>query len=65
MPGTTRDYLSALADCEGLRVELIDTAGVEAGDTAIKALAQRFRQEVVAQSADLVLDCGSSRHGVH
>ena len=32
--GTTRDYLSALCDCDGLTVELVDTAGIEeAGDT--------------------------------
>ena len=28
--GTTRDYLSALCDCDGLIVELIDTAGLDA-----------------------------------
>ena len=28
--GTTRDYLSALCDCEGLTVDLVDTAGIEA-----------------------------------
>ena len=27
--GTTRDYLTALCDCDGLTVELVDTAGVE------------------------------------
>ena len=29
LAGTTRDYLSALCDCDGLTVELIDTAGLE------------------------------------
>ena len=27
--GTTRDYLAALCDCDGLTVELVDTAGIE------------------------------------
>ena len=27
--GTTRDYLSAPAACDGLTVDLVDTAGVE------------------------------------
>ena len=29
--GTTRDYLSALGNCDGLTVELVDTAGTEEG----------------------------------
>src|SRR6185312_3857000 len=27
--GTTRDYLTGLCDCDGLAVELVDTAGIE------------------------------------
>ncbi len=56
--GTTRDYLSALCDCDGLIVELIDTAGLDAAVTAIEGQAQAFR---AAQSgrADLLLDCRS------
>ena len=32
--GTTRDYLSALCDCDGLTVELVDTAGDEPAASA-------------------------------
>ena len=38
--GTTRDYLSALCDCDGLTVELVDTAGIEAAGDTITAQAQ-------------------------
>ncbi len=54
--GTTRDYLSAQLDCDGLMVELIDTAGQEAGQTDIERLAQSFRSEQV-NGAHLILDC--------
>lgn len=56
--GTTRDYLSALCDCDGLTVELIDTAGVEeaAGPVAGRAQALGADQAV---RADLLLDCRS------
>ena len=41
-PGTTRDYLTATIDADGLKVELIDTAGtataVESVDTAAQEL---------------------------
>ncbi len=56
--GTTRDYLSALADCAGLRVELIDTAGIETGDGDIEQQAQSHRS-AQADSADLLLVCSS------
>ncbi len=58
-PGTTRDYLSALCDCDGLTVELIDTAGLEPAATAIDDRAQSFRAEQSAR-ADLLLDCRSA-----
>ena len=56
--GTTRDYLTGLCDCDGLTVELVDTAGIEeAGDTiADQAQALRVQQ---AGRADLLLDCRS------
>jgi tRNA modification GTPase len=56
--GTTRDYLTALCDCDGLTIELVDTAGIEsAGDTiATRAQALRLQQ---AGRADLLLDCRS------
>lgn len=55
-PGTTRDYVSASCDCDGLIVELVDTAGHEAPRDAIEALAQSHRDEQ-ATRADLLLDC--------
>jgi tRNA modification GTPase len=55
-PGTTRDYLSALCDCDGLTVELIDTAGEEPAATPIDALAQSLRADQAAR-ADLLLIC--------
>ncbi|WP_422927296.1 tRNA modification GTPase [Singulisphaera sp. PoT] len=57
--GTTRDYLSALCDCDGLTIELIDTAGIEPGLTPIEARAQALRDAQAAQ-ADLLLDCRPS-----
>ena len=43
--GTTRDYLTALCDCDGLTVELIDTAGIEeAGDEVGHPPRHRRRQ---------------------
>jgi tRNA modification GTPase len=61
--GTTRDYLAAPCDCDGLAVELVDTAGVEAasvsGAIPGSARAQDLRAEQVAQ-ADLVLICRSA-----
>jgi tRNA modification GTPase len=57
-PGTTRDYLSALVDCDGLTVELIDTAGTDEAFSPIEARAQALRAEQAAR-ADLLLDCCS------
>jgi tRNA modification GTPase len=54
--GTTRDYLVAPCDCDGLLVDLIDTAGLDAPADALDAHAQRHRAAQVA-TADLVLDC--------
>jgi tRNA modification GTPase len=58
-PGTTRDYLTALSDCAGLVVELVDTAGFETPDNPISSQAQAFRVEQ-AERADLVLRCVSA-----
>lgn len=57
--GTTRDYLSALADCDGLTVELIDTAGVEPARFSIEGQAQALGADQ-ARRADLLLLCASS-----
>ena len=54
--GTTRDYLEAACDCDGLAVELVDTAGAEEPRGVIEGRAQEARG---GQStlADLLLDC--------
>ncbi|SIO45569.1 tRNA modification GTPase trmE [Singulisphaera sp. GP187] len=57
--GTTRDYLSALCECDGLTVELVDTAGVEPASSPIEGQAQSFGADQAAR-ADLLLDCRSS-----
>lgn len=57
--GTTRDYLIADADCDGLMVQLIDTAGMEdvcLDLAAIESQAQSFRQSQM-ETADLTLWC--------
>jgi tRNA modification GTPase len=57
-PGTTRDYLTAACTCEGLVVDLVDTAGVEQSDGPITAQAQALRHDQ-AEAADLLLLCVS------
>ena len=57
--GTTRDYLSAPCGFDGLVVELIDTAGVEAAADPISAEAQALRASA-ADRADLLLGCTSA-----
>jgi tRNA modification GTPase len=54
--GTTRDYLSALCECGGLIVELVDTAGAEEAGDAITTQAQSHRASQ-AKLADLMLVC--------
>jgi tRNA modification GTPase len=56
--GTTRDYLSALCDCNGLTVELVDTAGIEIAGDPITNQAQALRA-LQTEQADLLLDCRS------
>ena len=56
--GTTRDYLCAPCLCDGLVVELIDTAGAEAASGPIVGRAQALRASQAAR-ADLILDCRS------
>src|SRR5205085_8786964 len=60
--GTTRDYLTALCDCDGLTVELVDTAGIEAAVDAIGTQAQAHRA-AQAGRADLPLGCRSAGTG--
>jgi tRNA modification GTPase len=54
--GTTRDDLVAPCDCDGVMVDLIDTAGEESADSNISEAAQSRRAARVAE-ADLVLLC--------
>lgn len=56
--GTTRDYLSVELHWNGQAIELIDTAGVDAGADGITAQAESLRQLQVAH-ADLVMWCSS------
>lgn len=56
--GTTRDYLAAPCDCDGLLVDLIDTAGIEDAPDSISQRAQALRGDQAA-TADLLLDCRS------
>jgi tRNA modification GTPase len=56
VPGTTTDYLSATCLCDGLVVEVVDTAGFEPAAGPISSEAQARRDEQ-ARLADLVLDC--------
>ncbi|WP_435017591.1 tRNA modification GTPase [Tundrisphaera sp. TA3] len=57
--GTTRDYLEAACDCDGLAVDLIDTAGAEPAELPIERLAQKARADQ-AGLADLLLVCESA-----
>ena len=55
-PGTTRDTLTGTCLCDGLEVELIDSAGVERPRSEIEAKAQSARDREMA-AADLVVVC--------
>lgn len=57
--GTTRDYLSAMCTCGALKIELVDTAGIEPATSMIEGRAQAMRAGQ-ASSADLLLDCRSA-----
>jgi tRNA modification GTPase len=57
--GTTRDYLTALCDCDGTAVELVDTAGVETPHGPIDTQAQALRAEQ-SEQADILLLCSST-----
>jgi len=56
LAGTTRDYLEAPADCAGLAIDLVDTAGEEEALGPIEGQAQAARAGQAAV-ADLLLDC--------
>lgn len=55
-PGTTRDTLAGACVCEGLEVELIDSAGVEVPRSEIEVKARSARDREMA-AADLVVVC--------
>ena len=57
--GTTRDYLTARCECDGLVVELVDTAGIEPSRSSIENQARNFREQQSDQ-ADIRLFCISS-----
>lgn len=54
VPGTTRDLLVEVVDLDGLRVTLVDTAGLRASDEAVEIEGIR-RARQAAAVADLVL----------
>jgi tRNA modification GTPase len=54
--GTTRDYLSAELEWQGLPIKLVDTAGWHDADAAIDRQAQTLRNEQFEQ-ADLIVWC--------
>ncbi len=58
LAGTTRDYLTGLCRCDGLTVELVDTAGIEAPGDTIADQAQALRVQEAGR-ADLLLVCRS------
>jgi tRNA modification GTPase len=69
-PGTTRDYLTADLDLDGVKCQLIDTAGIEdalpGSDAAtVDEAAQEMSQEQVrtAHVRVLCLEAGSGEHG--
>ncbi len=54
--GTTRDYLSTTIDCDGVPVEIIDTAGYETARDGIELAAAELRDDQFRR-ADLILWC--------
>lgn len=54
--GTTRDWLRVETEWDGCRVELVDTAGWDAGPDRLAAAVQRAGAEAL-QTADLVVWC--------
>lgn len=53
-PGTTRDYLEAPMELEGIPLTAVDTAGIRETEDAIEASGVRVARDLAAQ-ADLVL----------
>ncbi len=57
--GTTRDYIAERCDCDGISVELVDTAGFDEPADSVSARAQAAR-DAQAAGADLLLECLSA-----
>jgi tRNA modification GTPase len=55
-PGTTRDYLAATLDLDGVKIELIDTPGWQEAADVIASQAESLRRQQAAE-ADLVILC--------
>lgn len=55
VPGTTRDYLEALVEVNGVRLRLLDTAGVSETSDAVELCAQARSREQAAAADVLVL----------
>ncbi len=62
-PGTTRDYLVQRLNCDGLIIELVDTAGWRPGRNGADQTAQALGREQ-AELADLLLLCLEAGQGV-
>jgi len=60
--GTTRDYLSAQLDLNGLTIELIDTAGWDDIRGVVEQRAQHLR-DLQTRRADLVIWCTAAQLG--
>jgi tRNA modification GTPase len=57
-PGTTRDYLQCTIDLDGVKIELVDTAGLAASADAIDQASQALGREQ-AKDADLIVWCSA------
>jgi tRNA modification GTPase len=58
--GTTRDYIAETCHCDGLSVELVDTAGFDEPTDSITTHAQAARN-AQASGAELLLECRCTR----
>ena len=66
IPGTTRDYLCADLDLDGVACRLIDTAGIDTDEDAQPSHIDRTAQQVarqMADEADVILLCRDCPNG--
>jgi tRNA modification GTPase len=61
VPGTTRDLLTETVDLGGLRVTLVDTAGITESDDPIEREGVKRAKESVAHADCVLLVCDGSR----